>query len=105
MTERPKPNNVDKIAYLSNLYSRVIFGDPRALLELSKIALGGFKPAQTIIDRIDIDNSITTVTDTSVIPPVNNKGGGVQLGDWSTRDQERMRNGERPQDIPTHRNL
>jgi hypothetical protein len=30
------------------------------------------------------------------------KGGGVQLEDWSKRDQEKLKRGERPRGVPTH---
>lgn len=104
--QSPKSNTeVDRGTYLSNLYTRFLIGDASALLELSKIALGGFKPAQRVIDRIDNDNSFTTVTDTSMLPPINNEGGGIPLEDWSKSDQQRMLRGQRPQGIPDHRNL
>lgn len=32
-------------------------------------------------------------------------GGGVQLGDWTTTDQQRLLRGELPQGVPNHRDV
>lgn len=33
------------------------------------------------------------------------RGGGIQLEDWSESDQKRLLRGEKPQGVPTHRDV